>query len=279
VGDYNFTTLEVIPGIMEYRGARIQILDMPGLIHGASRGRGMGKEVLTTARAADMVLLLGDVYSYNFRVLEQELYEAGVRLDRKPPLLHIAPEKKGGLLVRTTVQLSRMTEAEIAEIVRTYGINNAIVTVREDIDADSLVDFLAGNRVFLPSVLAVNKFDLWYEGVEEKIREAAAGREYVPISVTKGMGLEDLKEHIFERLAFIRVYLKPKGGKADLEAPLVLLHGSTVKAVCEHLHRDFIELFRYASVWGSSAKFPGQSVGFDHVLADGDVLSIITRKK
>jgi len=279
VGDYNFTTLEVIPGVMEHRGARIQILDMPGLIKGASRGKGMGKEVLTAARAADMVLLLGDVYNYNFNVLEQELYEAGVRLDRKPPILHIAPGKKGGLLIRSTIQLSRMTEAEIAEIVRTYGVNNAIITVREDIDADSLVDFLAGNRVFLPSLLAVNKFDLWYDGVEDKIREAAPGRDYIRISVAKGMGLENLKERIFERLAFIRVYLKPKGGKADLEAPLVLLHGSTVRTVCEHLHRDFIELFRYALVWGSSAKFPGQSVGFDHVLADGDVLSIITRKK
>ena len=65
----------------------------------------------------------------------------------------------------------------------------------------------------------------------------------------------------------------------DLEEPLVLLDGSTVKAVCEHLHRDFVNLFRYALVWGKSAKFPGQSVGLDHELKDSDILSIITKRR
>jgi len=51
-----------------------------------------------------------------------------------------------------------------------------------------------------------------------------------------------------------------------------------VKAVCEHLHRDFVNLFRYALVWGKSAKFPGQSVGLEHELKDSDVLSIITKR-
>ena len=278
VAAYQFTTLEVIPGVMKHKGAEIQILDMPGIIKGAARGKGRGREVITAARAADMILLLGDVFNYNLKVLERELYEAGIRLDKQPPNVHITQERRGGIIVRSTVPLTRMTEFEIAEIIRAYGIVNANVTVREDIDTDSLVDFLAGNRVYIPSLVAINKFDLRYGKIEDKITEDL-GRDYLPISCATTEGLEELKDRIYETLGFIRIYLKPKGGKADLEEPLVLLDGSTVKSVCEHLHRDFVNLFRYALVWGKSAKFPGQSIGLDHELQDCDVLSIVTKRR
>lgn len=278
VAEYHFTTLEVIPGVMEYKSAKIQILDMPGLIKGAARGKGRGREVITAARAADIILLLGDVFNYRLDILMRELYDAGIRLDKQPPDISITRETKGGIIVRSTVQLTRMTEDEIADIIRVYGIVNASVTVRENIDTDSLVDFLAGNRVYIPSVVAINKFDLKYKGVEEKIIETI-GRDFLRVSAVTLEGIEELKETIYDTLGFIRVYLKPKGEKADLDEPLVILDGSTVRTVCEHLHRDFVDLFRYSQVWGKSAKFPGQSVGLNHTLADGDVLSIITKKR
>ena len=278
VAAYHFTTLEVIPGVMEYKSAKIQILDMPGLIKGAARGKGRGREVITAARAADIILLLGDVFNYRLDILMRELYDAGIRLDKQPPDISITPENKGGIIIRSTVQLTKMTEREIAEIIRVYGIVNANVTLREDIDTDSLVDFLAGNRVYIPSVVAINKFDLRYTGVEEKIKETI-NRDYLRVSAVTHEGLEELKETIYDTLGFIRVYLKPKGGKADLDEPLVILNGSTIRTVCEHLHRDFVDLFRYSLVWGKSAKFPGQSVGLNHSLADGDIVSIITKRR
>lgn len=278
VAEYHFTTLEVIPGVMEYKSAEIQILDMPGLIKGAARGKGRGREVITAARAADIILLLGDVFNYRLDILMRELYDAGIRLDKQPPDIAITQTTKGGIIIRSTVPLTKMTVNEIAEIIRVYGIVNANVTVREDIDTDSLVDFLAANRVYIPSVVAINKFDLRYTGVEEKIKETI-GRDFLRVSAVTLEGIEELKETIYETLGFIRVYLKPKGEKADLNEPLVILNGSTVRTVCEHLHRDFVDLFRYSLVWGKSAKFPGQSVGLNHTLVDGDVLSIITKRR
>jgi hypothetical protein len=84
---------------------------------------------------------------------------------------------------------------------------------------------------------------------------------------------------IYQKLGFIRIFMKPQGEKADLDIPLVILDGSTVETVCEQLHRDFVDRFRFAYLWGPSAKYPGQSVGLKHELRDGDILTIIIRKK
>ncbi|MGA1820898.1 MAG: OBG GTPase family GTP-binding protein [Thermoplasmatota archaeon] len=278
VGAYEFTTLEVIPGIMEYKGAKIQILDMPGLIRGASKGKGRGKEVITAARAADIIILLGDVYNYRIDVLKRELISAAIRMNENPPNIHISPASRGGIVIRRTVRQTHMTDDEISEILRVYGTVNATIVLREDVTHDRLVDFLADNRVYIPALTVINKYDLVYDGVDEKIREHV-DREFFKLSVVDGSGIEELKELIFNTLGFMRIYLKPQGGKADMEEPLVILDDSTVRTVCEHLHRDFVDRFRFAYVWGDSAKYPGQSVGLNHRLVDGDILSIIIRKR
>jgi ribosome-interacting GTPase 1 len=43
---YEFTTLTAIPGTMHYRGAKIQVLDLPGIIEGAKDGKGRGRQVI-----------------------------------------------------------------------------------------------------------------------------------------------------------------------------------------------------------------------------------------
>ncbi len=278
IAAYQFTTLEVIPGIMEYKGAKIQILDMPGIIKGASKGKGKGKEVIAAARNSNIILLMGDVFNYRTDILERELYDAGIRLDQKKPNITFTHSDRGGMVVRSTVEITKMTEDQIIEIVRAYGLISGTIVFREDVEPDRLVDFLAGNRVYIPSIVVINKFDQAYTNVKENIRKYCK-RDWLELSVESGQGMEELKEMLFQFLNFIRVYLKPHGRAADMEEPLVIMGGSTVQTVCEHLHRDFVENFRFGNVWGPSAKYPGQAVGLTHKMKDGDVLSIIVRKK
>lgn len=52
VAAYSFTTLTAIPGVLEYGGAEIQVLDLPGIIEGASEGKGRGRQVISAAKVA-----------------------------------------------------------------------------------------------------------------------------------------------------------------------------------------------------------------------------------
>jgi ribosome-interacting GTPase 1 len=57
---YEFTTLTAIPGTMQYRGAKIQMIDLPGIIEGAKDGKGRGRQVISTARTCNMLLIVLD---------------------------------------------------------------------------------------------------------------------------------------------------------------------------------------------------------------------------
>jgi small GTP-binding protein len=278
VAPYAFTTLDVIPGMLEYKGAKGQILDMPGVIRGASRGRGRGREVLAVARAVDLIILMVDVFETNIAILVEELSKAGVRLNARPPDINISKRERGGLTINATVELTRLDETLIKDILREYGYINADIVLREDVDEDRLIDFLAGNRVYLPAFVVINKIDLVTPDYLRTVRERLRGWRVVAMSAEKGGGLEEFREALYDTLGFMRVYMKPQGKEADVEEPLVVRAGATVGMVCDSLHRDFRRNFRYANVWGTSAKFPGQTVGLEHVLRDQDIITIVVRK-
>ncbi len=278
VGVYDFTTLEVIPGLMVYNGAKIQILDLPGIIQGASLGRGRGKEILSIVRNADLLMILIDVFNlHQYKIIKKELWEAGVRLDEKPPLIKLIKKDRGGITISSTVKLTKISEREIKGALMEFKIHNADVVIREDLTLERFIDALAGNRVYLPSILVLNKIDLVREEYLREI-EKELMREYIPISAKNGTNIERLKRCIYEKLNFIRVYMKPQGRKADLEEPMIVVRGATVGDICERIHKNLKKNFRYAKVWGNSSRFSGQRVGLDHVVEDGDIISIISRK-
>src|SRR4030067_2150866 len=96
IGSYRFTTLTVVPGMMEYKGARIQILDLPGIIKGASTGKGLGKRVLSVVRSSDLILFIVEATQPDtLPILINELRNIGIRPDEQQPKVTI--EKTGGV--------------------------------------------------------------------------------------------------------------------------------------------------------------------------------------
>jgi len=283
-GSYEFTTLDVYPGMLKHKGANIQILDVPGLIEGAAGGRGGGKEVLSVVRTADLIVFMVSVFEIDqYDRLHEELYKNKIRVDQQPPRVTIRKKAKDGLSVNSSVDLD-LDEETIKSVLREHGYVNADVTVREELTIDELVDALMDNREYLPSAVAVNKADLiepdYKEQVDERLRERGLDpSEVVFISAQEERGLDALKETIWERLGLIRVYMDKPGRGVDYEEPLVLREGHhTVDDALDRLGGSFDERFKFARVTGESAKHDEQQVGRDHELADEDVLRIVARK-
>ena len=87
---YEFTTLTCVPGVVEYKGSRIQLLDLPGIIEGASQGKGRGRQVIAVARTADLVIIMLDATKPEVHrpLLEKELETVGIRLNKQKPNIY-----------------------------------------------------------------------------------------------------------------------------------------------------------------------------------------------
>ena len=68
VAAYEFTTLTTVPGVIRYKGAKIQLLDLPGIIEGAKDGKGRGRQVIA---GVVMCSALINFISIDMRVLDR----------------------------------------------------------------------------------------------------------------------------------------------------------------------------------------------------------------
>jgi len=94
--------------------------------------------------------------------------------------------------------------------------------------------------------------------------------------IYNGQGKKEFSELIWEKLGLIKVYTKQRG-KPKEKPPIALEKGATVRDVAEKVHRDFLKRFKFARIFGNSAKFDGQMVGLDHLLKDDDAVELHMR--
>jgi small GTP-binding protein len=221
--NYEFTTLTCIPGVVRYKGSKIQLLDLPGIIEGAAHGAGRGKEVIAVARSADAILIVLDAGKEGLQkhreILERELETVGIRLNQKPPDVTFTTRKMGGgVRFASTVpqpQLGPEPEKLVTQILREYKINSADLLAREEITVDQLVDVVQGNRQYKPCLYLYNKIDtVTIEEVDQLARmpHSMVGSVAMSFNISSDPLEDDLvKQKMWEYLELTRIYTKRKG--------------------------------------------------------------------
>ncbi|TGZ82562.1 developmentally regulated GTP-binding protein 1 [Ascodesmis nigricans] len=275
---YEFTTLTTVPGCVVYNGAKIQMLDLPGIIQGAKDGKGRGRQVIAVAKQCNLIFLVLDVNKplTDKRVIENELEGFGIRINKQPPNIVFKKKEKGGINITSTVPLTKLDNDEIRAVLSEYRIISADIAFRCDATIDDLIDVIEEkNRRYIPVVYALNKIDsITIEELDLLYRIPNS----VPISSEKGWNVDELLEMMWEKLDLKRIYTKPKGQQPDYTAPVVLRAGTcTVEDFCRAIHKSIIDSFKTAIVYGRSVKHQGQRVGLSHVLEDEDVVTIVKK--
>ena len=263
VGNYDFTTLGVVPGMMEYKGIRVQMLDLPGIIEGAATGKGFGKKVLLVIRASDLVVLMIDIKRIAWLdKIRKEMEEAGVRLNQGPPKIQVDRSGAGGIRI---VDAFGVLPAEMMETVaKEMGFENAVIQLQEKIETiDRFIDCLAKSRTYIPLLEVVTKID------EISNAKFLILKDRVYISAEKGRGIEEFKEKVWQKLGLVRVYLKSeRTNEADKKEPLVMRRGETLKEVLKKISGQMSEDVNRVFVWGKEARFAGQEVSFSYPVFD-----------
>jgi len=275
VAPYAFTTLTVIPGMMDYKGAKIQILDVPGLISGAASGKGRGKSVLAVTRTSDLLIFMVEANHYDqLNMIKKELTGAGVKFDQKKPAVSVVKMLKGGMKINLGIPYLSLSRTQIEEIAKEFRLTNVEITFNEDVNLDQLIDAFIGNRAYIPSLTIVSKADILSLKEIEEIRS----RDWLSVSAEKNIGIEELKDKIWQKLSLMRIYLKNDKEKkeADRIKPLIVKENSSIRDAVEKISLELLAEAKEAKIWGPSAKFPGQIVSLTHILKDEDILQVIT---
>lgn len=266
-----------VPGKISFNGAQIQLLDLPGIIEGAAQGVGRGRQVIAVAKTSDLILMMLDATKgpKQRELLEAELEAVGIRINTNKPNIYFKVKKGGGISFNGTCKLTHLNERIVYSILHDYKIHNAEVLVREDATVDEFIDVVLGTRKYIKCIYCYNKID---QITIEEVDELARRDNTAVVSCEMDLNMDSLIATIWHHLDLIRIYTKKRGEFPDFDGGLILKRGCTVEDVCRNIHKSLLDEFKFALVWGSSAKHNAQRVGMSHVCEDEDVIQIVKKK-
>ncbi len=281
VADYPYTTRFPIPGALKFEDIEFQLVEAPAII---PEGGAWNGKVVGLVKNADGIIIVLDA-SRNPQAqlvkLARFLQEHGVYIV-KPRGYAVIERGRGanGIQFRLYGRLLCSPD-DVRKLLESYRIYNAIVKIYGEVTLDMIEEAIFESITYKPTMVILNKIDLVDKPDEmvSNLKRLTGDRiPIIPASVARGIVDKDLVGRtLFNILDLIRVYTKPPLGKPSTK-PLVLRRGATVLDVARAVHSELYERFAYARIWGPSAKYPGQRVGPNHVVEDGDIVEINIRK-
>ena len=199
IANYAFTTLTPNLGVADIDGQSLLIADIPGIIEGASRGKGLGLEFLRHIERTSVILHMIDVatedVAESYRVIRRELVQHSAALVTKPEV--IALTKIDTVSESTAKQqlehLRRVTKSPIypisapahlgilgllrrlAEMVEQQKAKQALI---DQADASSRVEIKLDSRQLATSWWVSRKDDGSYLVTGEKIERFAERTDF-----------------------------------------------------------------------------------------------------
>lgn len=254
VAAYEFTTLTCIPGIFFHKGAKIQLLDLPGIIEGAKDGKGRGKQVISTAYSCSIILIILDVMKplIHKKKIEYELEGFGIRLNKKPPAITFKKREKGGIALSVAPGFDFVDcDMESVEgVLKEYRLLNCQLRINCNATIDDIIDTIEGNRKYTAALYVMNKID---QITIEELDLISEIPHHVPVCAHHEWNLDGLADKIWEYMALYRIYTKPKGQIPDYTAPVILpADRSKIEDFCLRIHKRFWR----SSKWHSSGANP-----------------------
>ncbi|MEM1673546.1 MAG: GTPase [Candidatus Bathyarchaeia archaeon] len=276
-----FTTQRPVPGMLQYEDIQFQLVEAPAIVEGASEGRMNGLQILSLARNSDGLMIMVDLSEDpvgQFYMVQSELDKAGILIRRPEGEVEIIRRAHGvGIQIVGGGTLADCTYEDVKNLLESYRITSAVLKISGKVTLDNIENAIFSHSVYKPTIVVANKLDL--PGAKEKMAllEGEVMRFKIPllaVSCTSGEGLKKIGENIFRVLGIIRVYTKEPSSREPSTKPLVVKSGTSVIEVARELHSEIYKNFKYARIWGPSAKYPGERVGPTHILEDGDIVEI-----
>lgn len=240
IAAYPYTTKELEIGIFEHQGVQFQMVEIPA-INKDFLDKENGPALMGVIRTSDLIIILTKNKKEETDIKE-ELNKGGVILNRKKPDITLKKTSSGGIEINGQVEGSR---EEIMAILKSHNIYNGILTVKGHATPQNIEEAINERIRFIPSITVINKYDTFNH---DKI-----GKE------------------LLKKLSIIKVYTKQPGKEKDYP-PIALKANTNIQELGQKIHKDFIKKFRFARVWGKSAKHQGMKTGIEHTLSDEDIV-------
>jgi hypothetical protein len=280
VAEYPYTTKENVPGMLQFEDVQFQLVELPALVPEGEGRFAFQEGSADLVRTCDGLIIMIDLSAdaaEQLGVILGELGRSQVNTQKSESNVTISKTRSEGIQLFAAGRLMGCTRDEVATLLKSYGVSNAIVRTTGDVTLDDIEDvILETNLVYKPTIVLANKADL-RDATARAPRLLDSIGSKLPVLLVSCLtrsGLSELGKRLFETLDIARVYTKEPNATHPSPDPFIIKKGTTVGELSRQIHSVLFRQFKYAKVWGKSASYDGERVGIGHILSDGDIVQI-----